>query len=244
MEILIFFLITLIAEVLGTIGGFGSSLFFVSIAQFFYDFQTVLVLTGLLHVFSNIAKLVFFRQTINWRLVLWLGVTSVLFAIAGAYLIRHVEFRYAKLLLGSFLIAFSLLLYLKPGARVDANLRNSIGGGALAGFLAGFVGTGGAIRGLVLAAFNLEKNFFVGTSAAIDFGVDLSRSLIYLDSNYLQREQWWTIPILLILAFAGSYLGKFILNKISQETFRRILLTLVFLIGALILLKELNAFIQ
>lgn len=238
MEILIFFLITLVSEILGTIGGFGSSLFFVSIAQFFYNFQTVLVLTGLLHVFSNTAKLTLFRKSIDWRLVLWLGVSSVLFAVGGAYVVRYVEFTYAKLILSFFLIGFSSMLYLRPDYRVDATLFNSIWGGALAGFLAGFIGTGGAVRGLILAAFNLEKNMLVGTSAAIDFGVDLSRSLIYLNSNYLQREQWWTIPFLVVLAFIGSYIGKRILNRISQPTFRRILLGLVFMIGVIMLLNE------
>jgi hypothetical protein len=244
MEILIFFLITLISEILGTLGGFGSSLFFVSLAQFFYNFQTVLVLTGILHVFSNTAKLTLFWKSIDWRLVLWLGVSSLVFAIGGAFVVRYVEFTYTKLVLSFFLIGFSTLLYCRPDYRVNASLFNSIWGGALAGFLAGFIGTGGAVRGLVLAAFNLEKNILVGTSAAIDFCVDLSRSLIYLDSNYLQREQWWTIPFLVVLAFAGSYMGKLILNRISQHTFRKILLGLVFLIGVVMLINELQKLIH
>jgi uncharacterized protein len=57
-----------------------------------------------------------------------------------------------------------------------------------AGLLAGHIGTGGAIRGLVLAAFNLEKGVFVATSAAIDSGVDLSRMIIYLRNNYLTAD--------------------------------------------------------
>jgi len=104
-------------------------------------------------------------------------------------------------------------------------------GGSLAGFLAGFIGTGGAIRGLVLASFNLEKNFFVGTSAAIDFGVDLSRTIVYLDGNYLERELWVYIPMLLVASFLGSYLGKLILGKLSQQKFRIILLGLILLMG-------------
>lgn len=59
-SLLLFFVLTLISEILGTVGGFGSSLFFVSVAQFFYPFNAVLALTGLLHMFSNSAKLVFF----------------------------------------------------------------------------------------------------------------------------------------------------------------------------------------
>lgn len=235
-----FFLITLLAEVLGTMGGFGSSLFFVSLAQFFYDFQTVLALTGLLHIFSNTAKLVLFRQTIDWRLVLWLGVSSLVLAIVGAYVSRIVSFTYARLLLGIFLLLFSLFFFLKPDFKLTSTITNSVLGGSLAGFLAGFIGTGGAIRGLVLASFNLEKNFFVGTSAAIDFGVDVSRTIIYLDGDYLNRKLWVYIPILMVASFLGSYLGKVMLNRISQNNFKKIVLSLIFVMGVTMLVGSLT----
>jgi uncharacterized membrane protein YfcA len=89
----------------------------------------------------------------------------------------------------------------------------------MAGFLAGFIGTGGAIRGLILTSFNLEKNFLVGTSAAIDFGVDVSRTFIYLENQYLERSMWIYIPALVAASFLGSYLGKVLLSHISQEAF-------------------------
>ncbi len=237
-ELLLFFLLTLLSEILGTVGGFGSSLFFVSVAQFFFPFQAVLALTGLLHVFSNTAKLVLFWRTIDKRLLLWLGISSALFAVAGALMLRWVEPEYAKLVLSFFLIGFSLFMLLKPSFKVDNTLKNAVGGGALAGFLAGFIGTGGAVRGLVLASFQLEKNLLIGTSAAIDFAVDLLRSIIYLDSQYFPDELLPVLPLLLIAAFGGSYLGKLIVNRISQATFRKVLLVLVFLLGMLMLVKE------
>ena len=227
----LFFILTLLAEILGTIGGFGSSLFFVSLAQFFYDFQTVLALTGLLHIFSNTAKLLLFRKTIQWKLVLTIGISSVVLSIAGAWLTHLVSFFYAKLVLGIFLVALSSFFFWKPGFRLAPVVSNSILGGSIAGFMAGFIGTGGAVRGLVLASFNLEKNLFVGTSAAIDFGVDLSRTLVYLNNQYLPRLMWVYIPILLVASFLGSYLGKLVINKFSQETFRKVLLGLIFLMG-------------
>ena len=237
-NLVLFFLFTLIAEVLGTLGGFGSSLFFVSLSQFFFDFQTVLALTGLLHVFGNTAKIFLFRKSIDWKLVLWLGISSIVLTIAGAFLTTVVSFAYAKLLLGCFLIAFSIFFYLRPAFTLAPSLRNSIIGGSVAGFLAGFIGTGGAIRGLVLTSFNLEKNLFVGTSAAIDFGVDISRTIIYLDNQYLDRAMWMYIPLLLIASLAGSYLGKMVLGRMSQDAFRKFLLALVFVMGVLLVIGQ------
>ena len=44
---LIFFILALIAEVLGTVSGFGSSILFVPIAALFFDFKIVLGITAL-----------------------------------------------------------------------------------------------------------------------------------------------------------------------------------------------------
>ena len=237
-ELALFFLLTLLAEILGTIGGFGSSLFFVPLGQFFFDFQTVLALTGLLHVFSNTSKIYLFRKTIDWKIVLWLGLTSILFAIIGAVLTKVVDFQYTSLILGSFLICFSVFFLIKPKFSINPTKQNSVISGGIAGFLAGFIGTGGAIRGLALASFNLEKSFFVGTSAMIDFGVDVSRTVIYLKQHYLQWNMLWYIPLLLITAFVGSYVGKLLLKKIEQETFKRIMLGLILLTGLSLLVEH------
>lgn len=103
--------------------------------------------------------------------------------------------------------------------------------------MAGFTGTGGAIRGMSLVAFNLEKNLFVGTSAAIDFGVDFSRMFIYYYNGFLQMDYLYYIPLLVIASFLGSYIGKQLLNKISQEVFKKIVLVLILLISISMLIK-------
>ncbi len=239
-DLVIFFALTLIAEVLGTLGGFGSSLFFVPLGQFFFDFQTVLALTGILHVFSNTAKIVLFRKTIDWRVALWLGGSSIVFVIAGALLTRYMSVSHASFALGIFLIAFSALLFYNPGLSIPATMNNSLMSGGVAGFLAGFIGTGGAIRGLALTSFNLEKNFFVGTSALIDFGVDLSRTIIYLESDYFSRDRILYVPFLLVSAALGSYLGKLFLNSIDQSKFKKLTLALIFLTGITLIAQQLS----
>jgi uncharacterized membrane protein YfcA len=83
-EILFYFL-TLLAEVLGTVGGFGSSVFFVPMAGFFYDFQAVLGLTAFYHLFSNISKIVLFFKGIDRRIFLLIGLPSIAMVIIGAY---------------------------------------------------------------------------------------------------------------------------------------------------------------
>jgi uncharacterized membrane protein YfcA len=191
----------------------------------------VLALTSILHVFSNAAKLIFFGKHLRFRLLLLLGIPSVAGVIAGAYLSEKVTFRFDELILGMFLIGFSLFLVCKPSARIAATRFNAMTAGGAAGFFAGLIGTGGAIRGLALAAFNLEKGVFVATSAGIDSGVDFSRMLIYLRNGYLAPNSVIYVAGLLLVSFVGSYIGKLALSHIDQKYFRQIVLGLVLLIG-------------
>ena len=55
----LFFLIAFLSEIVGTIAGFGSSVFFVPLAGFLFGFHEVLALTSILHVFSNTATIGF-----------------------------------------------------------------------------------------------------------------------------------------------------------------------------------------
>lgn len=237
MNIILFTLLALIAEVIGTIGGFGSSMFFVPLASFFFDMKSVLGITAIFHVFSNISKLVLFRATIDWRVALAFGIPSVIFVILGAWLTTVISFRFDQLVLGIFLIVFSSMLLARPAFRLQPSLATSTVGGGLAGFLAGFVGTGGAVRGLCMAAYDLEKNLFVGTSAAIDLGVDVSRAVIYTESGYVSGTGYQLIIALIVVSVLGSYIGKLLLQKIDQENFRRIVLLLILAVGLTVLGK-------
>ncbi len=237
MNIILFTLLALIAEVIGTIGGFGSSMFFVPLAGFFFDMKTVLGITAIFHVFSNISKLFLFRRTIDWRVTLAFGIPSVIFVILGAWLTTVISFRFDQLVLGVFLIVFSATLLARPGFRLQPSVATSTVGGGLAGFLAGFVGTGGAVRGLCMAAYDLEKNLFVGTSAAIDLGVDVSRAVIYTESGYVSQTGYQLILALVGVSLLGSYIGKVLLQKIDQENFRRIVLLLILAVGITVLVK-------
>jgi uncharacterized membrane protein YfcA len=190
----LFFVIAFFSEVVGTIAGFGSSVFFVPLAGLLFGFHEVLALTSILHVFSNAAKLILFGRHVKWRLLALLGIPSIVFVILGAFLSAKLEFKFTELILGLFLMAFSALFFVKPALKLSPNPLNAASCGGIAGFLAGLIGTGGAIRGLALAAFDLEKNVFVATSAAIDTGVDFSRMIIYLRSGYLTPEFYWFVP--------------------------------------------------
>ena len=226
-----FLLLALLAEIIGTIGGFGSSVFFVPFANIFFDFHTVLGITAIFHLSSNLSKIYLFRKGLDRKLILQIGLPSVLFVIIGGFLSKFFENKILEIVLGIFLISISLLFLIKDELVITPKINQTVIGGALSGFSAGLIGTGGAIRGITMAAFNLEKSVFVATSAAIDMMIDLSRTIVYFGNGFITNDILWYVPFLFLIGFFGSWLGQKILNRISQIYFKRIALVLILLIG-------------
>jgi len=233
----IFLALAFLAEVIGTVGGFGSSVFFVPLGNFYFDFYSVLGLTAIFHLSSNLSKIYLFKKGLYWKLILYIGVPSVVFAVFGGLLSREYDEYFLKFLLALFLISLSLIFLLRSDIVVKANRRNSLIGGSLSGFSAGLLGTGGAIRGLTMAAFNLKKSVFVATSACIDLMIDTTRTIVYYRNGYIHKHDLIYAPFLLLIGILGTYLGKRILHHIPQRFFRRLSLVFILVIGVIMLVK-------
>ncbi|APZ45477.1 anion permease [Polaribacter reichenbachii] len=227
----IFIILSLIAEILGTVGGFGSSVFFVPVANFFFDFQSVLGITALYHLSSNISKIAIFKKGFDKKIVLFLGIPAIIFVSIGAYFSKYFNPKILTYILGSFLVILSSLFLIFKKLKVNPDKKNAIIGGALSGLSAGLLGTGGAIRGITLSAFKLNKNTFIATSAIIDLGVDSTRAVIYFFNGYMHKHDLYLVPILLVISVLGTWIGKKILDKVSQEQFRNFVLILILGIG-------------
>ena len=236
-----FLLLALLAEVAGTVGGFGSSVFFVPVANFYFDFHSVLGITALFHLASNASKLGLFRGGIDRGLLLRLGVPSVLFSILGGMASAWMLTQWLEATLAVFLLGLSGWMLLRPSWRLAATTRSAVLGGALSGGMAGLVGTGGAVRGMTLAAFDLRKDVFIATSAAIDMGIDLGRTVAYARNGYIHGHDLVWIPLLALVAIAGTWIGKRILSRMPQAMFRRAALVMVFGIGLVTLYQALRA---
>jgi uncharacterized membrane protein YfcA len=210
-----------LSEILGTISGFGSSTFFVPAASYFEKFQFVLALTAILHLFANSSRIFLFREHFDLKLFAKMALPSVLLTGAGALLSNQVPSDVLQKGLGFVLILVSLIFLIGKFRFKHLPISAAVILSGLSGFTTGLVGTGGAIRGVALATLNVERGAFVVLSSAIDFGGDFLRMVVYLKYGYMDWNQWFYIPILGVMAFLGSRVGKHILVSIKQEHFEK-----------------------
>lgn len=223
----------LLAEIIGTVSGFGSSILFVPLASLVLDFKIVLGITAVFHIFSNLSKIFLFQKGINQRIAIKLGIPAVIFVTLGAWLTNYIPQK--EIELGMNIFIFLLAIYLIAGQHknVQKSDSNLYLGGTISGFLAGLIGTGGAIRGITLAAFNLEKVAFIATSELIDLGVESSRAIVYITNGYFHQEHVILIPFLIIISLVGSYVGKRILKYIPEKKFQYIVLGVILMTSVL-----------
>ncbi|NDJ00090.1 sulfite exporter TauE/SafE family protein [Flavobacterium sp. LaA7.5] len=234
----LFVALALVCEVIGTVSGFGSSILFVPLASMFFDFKTVLGITAVFHVFSNLSKIALFRKGIDKNIAFKLGIPAVIFVIAGAWFTTILPSDKIELLMNIVLVILAGYLIFNFNKTLKQTNNNLYLGGTASGFLAGLVGTGGAIRGITLAAFRLPKEVFIATSALIDLGVDFSRAVVYVGYGYFKKEYMLLIPFLIGISILGSYLGKVILKYTSEKAFRYIVLGIIILTSVFGVVKK------
>lgn len=230
-EIILFFISGLIAEIIGTMAGFGSSTIFLPLALLFVDFKTAIILVSIFHLFGNLSRIIFFREGFDRRVILQFGVPSVLLSLLGAFLIGVLPHPVLKLILGIFLITTSASFLIKPGLKLPANTGTFIAGGSTTGFITALVGTGGALRAILLQGFNIEKVKYIATAATIALATDITRIPVYISQGFLTQQYYLYLPLLFVIALAGSFIGRKIVKKIDQEKFRKMVLVAIILVS-------------
>ncbi|MCK9151827.1 sulfite exporter TauE/SafE family protein [Methanobacterium alcaliphilum] len=235
-EIIILFLIAAFLSILvGTVAGFGASTIFLPIALIFFDFKTALVLVAIAHLSGNIGASSFFRQGLDKKLILLFGIPSVLLTVLGAYVVVYFPQNILKVVLGLFLLIFSLYSLVRPEFHVKASRFNTVFGGGLSGFLQGLMGIGGPLRGFFLISYNLDKYTYIATISAIAVVIDLSRIPIYFANNLLDREFYYYIIPLIVVGVLASYVGKKMVNKIPQDAFKKVVLVAIIVASILLI---------
>ncbi len=227
-----------VAEVIGSMAGFGAATVLTPVATFFMDVKTAIAIVAVFHLAGNASRLVFFGRHIHWRTWWRFGLIGLLCSVAGAAVATRLSSPLIELLFGGFLLLYVSAAALTPERmRLPQTPATLIGGGAASGFIAGLLGTGGAIRSACLLAFDLPKEAYLGTSAAIALVVDATRLPVYLAGGFLSSETLPVLGSLLVVAFAGAWVGQRMVRRISAAAFRRFVLVMLALMGARLVLQ-------
>lgn len=236
-QLLLLTLLTFVASAVGTLSGFGTSTIMVPVLAIFFPLPMTLLFVGIIHWFGDIWKMLFFRQGLQWRLMLAFGIPGVFLSYVGASLAVDIATGLLERLLGGFLLGYVVFLFLHQDWRLPGTTAMAVTGGTLSGFFAGLFGVGGAIRGAFLSSFDLPKATYIFVSGAIAFVIDVVRISTYFGEGVrLGTTLLYGMILFIPSSLVGAYAAKRVLDRIPQRSFRLVIATALGLIAFKLLL--------
>lgn len=238
MEIFYIALLTFLAGIVGTVTGFGISTVMVPVVLLFLPLAETLLLVGVIHWFGDIWKMYFFKKGVDWGLLIFFGVPGIAMAYIGASLVLQLPEQLVSQFLGAILIAYVIFLLLRPSFKIKKTPLIASLGGAGSGFLGGLTGVGGgALRAVVLTAFNVPKSTYIFTSGLLGAVIDASRiATYYLGGTRINGILTLGLILFIPASFVGALVAKRIVNKIPQQKFKVVVSVFLFVIGVKLLL--------
>ena len=221
-----------ISVCVATVAGFGAGTILTPILLLFFDQTQSLIFVGIIHWFADLFKIMLFFKHRSWTLLILFGLPAVICSFFAALLAITISKAIFARLFGSVLLLYVAGNIFLPTFRLAPTNMTAICGGALSGFLGGLVGTQGAVRTLFLSFFNLPKNTYLWLSGAIPLLIDTTRLLTYITWG-VALDRTLIIALLFALPVAGiaSITGKLLVQKISQEKFRKTVDLFLLLMG-------------
>jgi len=233
MEIVIISITAFATAILTFFSGFGLGTILTPVFMLFFPVELAIALTGIVHFFNNIFKLILVGKNVNKRVFIRFGIPAVFAAFLGSYILLNITnstplFTYIafdkqyevypiKFMVSIMLIFFASMDLIPYFKKLEFGKDKLIIGGFLSGFFGGLSGNQGALRSAFLIKSGLSKEAFVGTAVFVSTFVDFTRLGVYATrfekSGLIENFElviWATLS-----AISGAFLGNKLLKKIT-----------------------------
>lgn len=252
MDLVLIGVVSLFTAGLTLFSGFGLGTILMPVFALFFPVPVAIAATAVVHLANNLFKFGLMARDADWPVVLRFGLPAAAAALLGASLLtwidampvlfgyqlgaRQFEVTPVKALIGVLIAVFAMLELSSRFQALAFPSRPLSLGGAVSGFFGGLSGNQGALRSAFLLKAGLSKDAFVATGVVAAVIVDAVRLLVYgagVLGEHVARSAGIVGPVAVatVCAFAGSYLGKRVLRKVTLRAVQLIVASAMLLIG-------------
>ncbi len=245
-----------IASLLTFFSGFGLGTILLPVFAIYFNIETAIALTAIVHFINNIFKISFTFKNISFSTLMSFGIPSLLAAFVGALYLKYVTtnsivfYQYhlfnsdkifkislAGISIGLVMLLFAFVELFNFINQFQITKKHLVAGGLLSGFFGGLTGHQGALRSAFLIHSNLSKEQFVATGTAIACLVDISRMSIYMFTlNFLVLNGNKLILVITIIAALMSViLGQYLLKKTTFKVIKWLVALFLILMSLLLI---------
>ncbi len=224
---------------ISSLAGGGTPLLLIPITGFCLGSAAVapVLTTGML--VGHLQRVFLYRKQIKWQCTWWYLPGAVGGAILGAFAFTQIQLEWLPVLLSLFLIV-STLSYGSGENKQSFAVCDwyFLPAGFIFAFLSGLVGSAGSLLNPLYLNYGLVKEETIATKSAHYITVHLIKILTYAAFGALTRPYLSYGLIIGLAAFPGNWLGRWALQKISEQRFRQLLSAFVALTGILIMWEQ------
>lgn len=229
--------------------GVGAGIFMLPFLSLVLPAKVALGLGAPIMLVSDAAGVANYWKEWNKTELLLLIPPAVLGVLLGASMIKFIPNELFRFCVGLFAIGFSSFQLLKlkrstPRAparwvhRISTSKRAMpLFFGFFGGVASSVIHAGGLVMSFYLIQSERDKRAFVGTFVLFFAIINLLKVLAYLRIDILDTEILVLAAILSPLIILGGLIGNALNKRVSQKTFRAVVLALILLIGINLLIK-------
>lgn len=233
MEIIIISIAAFLVAILTFFSGFGLGTILTPVFMIFFPVELAIALTGVVHFFNNIYKLLLVGRNADKSVLIRFGIPAVIAAFIGSYILINISdlqplFSYqafgkqldvfpVKFIISILLIIFAAIDLIPYFSKLQFSRNKLPIGGALSGFFGGLSGNQGALRSAFLIKAGLTKEAFIGTAVVVSTFVDFTRLSVYA-TRFSQSGLMDNLTVVLcatLSGIAGAYFGNKLLKKVT-----------------------------
>ncbi|WP_026942214.1 sulfite exporter TauE/SafE family protein [Hellea balneolensis] len=179
-----------------------------------------------------------YRKHWDKRLLILMLPGAILGILAAWRFAAYVDDQFVRICVGLIAVLFPIYAVLKPTGREDMIVGNKPLGmisGIAAGFTSFIAHAGGPPFQAYAIPQGLEKRIYAGTAVMFFFVVNFVKLLPYAMLGQFDKANLTTSFILIPLAPIGVLIGVWLIKRIDQDVFYRILYGLIFAVGVKLL---------
>lgn len=203
--------------------GTGSSLVLMPILVVMFGPRHAVPIMAVAAIMGNLGRVLAWRRDIDWRACGVFCTTAVPGAMVGARLLLTIPPGVAELALGVFFLA--LIPVRRWLARRDFRLRplHLALLGAPLGLLTGLVVSTGPLTVPLFTFYGLERGAFLGTEAAGSIGMYAAKVATFQAFGAFPLEVLLQGLLVGLTLMAGSFIGRYLVLKLSPAAYRNLI---------------------
>jgi len=242
---LVLFVAAFLAWIVSTVAGGGGGMLMIPIIAWVANPKAVAPAISLGTLLSSPLRVWLFWRYVNWKIVRWYLPGAIAGAVLGGYIFANIPPAWVKVLAGVFLL--STLLQYRFGERERSfpmRLWVFLPLGFIVAAISGMIGEAGPVLNPFFLNYGADKETMIATKAVNSFFMQLTKIGSYVAFGAMAHEFWVYGVVIGVAASIASWVGKKLLHKMDSTMFRRVVLAVMVITGALMLWQERELFLR